>query len=62
MILNRYQCLLRLHYFFFNNRLGTSLVIQWLRLCTSNAGGMSSIPGQEQLSHAVQHSQEIKIH
>ena len=25
---------------------GTSLVIQWLRLCTSNAGGVGSIPGQ----------------
>ena len=29
------------------NILGTSLVVQWLRLCTSNAGGMGSIPGQE---------------
>ena len=26
--------------------LGTSLVVQWLRLCTSNAGGMGAIPGQ----------------
>ena len=25
--------------------LGTSLVVQWLRFCPSNAGGMSSIPG-----------------
>ena len=25
---------------------GTSLVVQWLRLCTSTAGGMSLIPGQ----------------
>ena len=24
---------------------GTSLVVQWLRLCASNAGGMGSIPG-----------------
>ena len=24
---------------------GTSLVVQWLRLCASNAGGMSLIPG-----------------
>ena len=23
----------------------TSLVVQWLRLCTSTAGGMGSIPG-----------------
>ena len=26
--------------------LRTSLVIQWLRLCTPNAGGLGSIPGQ----------------
>ena len=25
---------------------GTSLVIQWLRLCAFNVGGMGSIPGQ----------------
>ena len=25
---------------------GTSLVIQWLRLCTPNAGGPGSIPAQ----------------
>ena len=24
---------------------GTSLVVQWLRLCASNARGMDSIPG-----------------
>ena len=24
---------------------GTSLVVQWLRLCVSNAGGLGSIPG-----------------
>ena len=28
-------------------KFGTSLVIQWLRLHTSSAGNMSSIPGQE---------------
>ena len=27
-------------------RLGTSLAVQWLRLCASNAGGTGSIPGQ----------------
>ena len=27
--------------------LGASLVVQWLRPCTSNAEGMGSIPGQE---------------
>ena len=26
--------------------LGTSLVVQWLRLCALNAGGLGSIPGQ----------------
>ena len=26
--------------------LGTSLVVQWLRLCASTAEGMGSIPGQ----------------
>ena len=25
---------------------GTSLVVQWLRLCAPNAGGLGSIPGQ----------------
>ena len=25
---------------------GTSLVVQWLRLCAPNAGGPGSIPGQ----------------
>ena len=30
---------------------GISLVIQRLRLCTSNVGGMSSIPGWDQRSH-----------
>ena len=41
--------------------LGTSLVIQWLRLFTSTAGGAGSIPGQgTKILHAVQHGQEIK--
>ena len=26
-------------------KLGTSLIVQWLRLCTSIAGGTGSIPG-----------------
>ena len=25
---------------------GTSLVVQWVRLCTPNAGGLGLIPGQ----------------
>ena len=28
-------------------RIGTSFVVQWLRLCAPIAGGMSSIPGRE---------------
>ena len=30
---------------------GTCLVAQWLRLCTPNAGGQGSIPGQGTRSH-----------
>ena len=33
---------------------GTSLVIQWLRLCTPNTGGLGSIPGQGTRSHKPQ--------
>ena len=36
-------------------RQGTSLVVQWLRLCASHAGGMGLIPGQgTKIMHAVQ--------
>ena len=35
---------------------GTSLGVQWLRLCTSNAGGAGSISGQgTRTLHAAQH-------
>ena len=40
-----------LYNFIENNFLGTFLVVQWLALCTPNAGGLSSIPGQETRSH-----------
>ena len=33
---------------------GTSLVVQWLRLHTPNAGGPGSIPGQGTRSHMPQ--------
>ena len=33
--------------------LGTSLVVQWLRLHAPNAGGLGSIPGQGTRSHAA---------
>ena len=37
--------------------LGTSLVVQWLRLPASTAGGMGLIPGQgTKIPHATQHS------
>ncbi|TEA37350.1 hypothetical protein DBR06_SOUSAS1910041, partial [Sousa chinensis] len=31
-----------------------SLVVQWLRLCAPNAGGLGSIPGQGTRSHMPQ--------
>ena len=34
-----------------NMLLGTSLVTQWLRLCTPNAGGSGLVPGQGTRSH-----------
>ena len=37
----------------------TSLVVQLLRLCPSNAGGVGSIPGQRtEIPHAAWHSQK----
>ena len=42
---------------------GTSLVVQWLRLC-SNAGGLGSIPSQGTRSHVLQpriHMPQLKI-
>ena len=39
---------------------GTSLVVQWLRLCTSTAGGMGLIPGRgTKIPHAT-HGQKKK--
>ena len=38
-------------FFFLNYGKWNSLVTQWLRVCTSTAGGMNSIPGQELTSH-----------
>ena len=34
--------------------IGTSLVVQWLRLCAPNAGDSGSIPGQETRSQMLQ--------
>ena len=33
---------------------GNSLVVQWLRLCTPDTGGLGSIPGQGTRSHMPQ--------
>ena len=35
-------------------RHGASLVVQWLRLRSPNAGGLGSIPGQGTSSHMLQ--------
>ena len=35
-------------------KMGTSLVAQWLRLCAPGAGGMGLIPGQGTRSHMPQ--------
>ena len=41
---------------------GTSLVVRWLRLCTSTAKGTGSIPGQgTEIPHAVWQSQKNAI-
>ena len=34
--------------------MGTSLVVQWLRLCAANGEGTGSIPGQWTRSHMLQ--------
>ena len=36
-----------------------SLVVQWLRLCAPNAGGLGSIPGQGTRSHTLQERSKI---
>ena len=41
---------------------GTSLAVQWLRLCASNAGGIDSIPGQgTKIPHALRCGQKKVI-
>ena len=40
---------------------GTSLVVQWLRLCAPNAGGLGSIPGQGTRSHMQSSHVAMKI-
>ena len=44
-----------------NKICGTSLVVQWLRLCTSNAGGTGSFPGSgTKIPHASWYGEKIK--
>ena len=46
------------------NDLGTSLVVQWLRLSAPNAGSPGSIPGQGTRSHMPQlrvHMPQLKV-
>ena len=41
--------------------IGTSLAVQWLRLCTSTKKGVGSIPGLgTKIPHVAWHSQETK--
>ena len=44
-----------------SNYTGTSLAVQWLRLCVSTAGGVGSTPGRgTKISHAGQRDQKKK--
>ena len=43
---------------------GTSLVVQWVRLCTSNAGGLGLNPGEGTRTYRMQlrvHMLQLKI-
>ena len=55
----RHQGSPRLH--FLKKTLGTSLAVQWLRLCVCTAGGAGSIPGWgTKIPHTAQCGQKIK--
>ena len=44
-----------------SDRDGTSLVVQWLRLCSSTSGGLGSIPGLgTNIWHATWHGPKKK--
>ena len=46
--------------FIFNNKIGTSLAVQWLRLNAPTAGDMGSIPGRgTKIPHATRWGQKI---
>ena len=52
-----YFCLLALNL----TEFGTSLGVQWLRLCASTAGDAGLIPGRgTKIPHAMQRGQKIK--
>ena len=45
----------------FKRELGTCLAVQWLRLCTSTAGGMGSVPDRgAKIPHAAWGGQKHK--
>ena len=48
------KCLFNSFALFKINFVGTSLVVQWLRLCAPNAGGLGLIPGQGTRSYMPQ--------
>ena len=43
--------ILYVYYTSIKNKIGISLVIQWVRLCTRNAGSLGSIPDRGTRSH-----------
>ena len=48
--------------YIFKSVLGPPLVVQWLRLCTPNAGGIGLILGRELRSlNATQHASPIRM-
>ena len=50
------------HFLFKKSFPGTSLMFQWLRLCTSTAGRVGSIPSEgTKIQHTMQSGQTIKI-
>ncbi|TEA25904.1 hypothetical protein DBR06_SOUSAS5710017, partial [Sousa chinensis] len=42
---------------------GTSLVVQWVRICTPNAGGPGSIPSRGTRSHMhAAYGMQLRVH
>ena len=63
LLLSENHCFICCHFLFFSflfheERWGTSLVIQWLRICLAMQGGTESIPGQgAKVLQAARHGQ-----